>query len=886
MTDSPRLVRAADYRPFSHLVPSIELFVDLQADHALVRSKLKLERNPRADPAEPLRLDGENLELVSVSVDGARLGAERYALEQEALVLAGLPERCELEIVTRIEPAKNTQLSGLYKSGGMHCTQCEAEGFRRITYFPDRPDVMALYSTTIEADRAECPVLLANGNLVETGEAGEGRHWARWDDPFPKPCYLFAMVAGDLAHIEDRFTTASGREVTLRIYTEAHNVMKCDHAMASLKRAMRWDEETFGREYDLDIFMIVAVDDFNMGAMENKGLNIFNSSVVLALPEATTDDVFGRIEGVVAHEYFHNWTGNRITCRDWFQLTLKEGLTVFRDQEFSADMGSRPVQRISDVQTLRSRQFPEDASPMAHAIQPATYLKIDNFYTMTVYEKGAEVIRMLRTLLGAEGFRKGMDRYFEKHDGQAVTTDDFVRALEEGSDADLGQFRRWYRQTGTPRLKVERRWDAAAGRLTLELSQQVPGWTAGAAPGPLHVPVALGLLDAEGLDLSMRLAGEAADAPGAGETTRVLELVEEKQSFVFEGLAAEPTPSLLRGFSAPVRLELERDGAELAFLFARDSDPFARWEAGQTLFRDALLRMTAALEQGIEPAVEPAVLAACRATLADADSDPAFIARALTLPGFQTLEQELPVVPVEALLGSVRRHRAAVAGELRGELLALIERYDGLLAGPHVLDPVSNGRRALSNLALGLLAELDEPAMAELAMKRFRSANCMTDSIGALTALIHTESPLRDEALAEFYARWKNDPVVLNNWFNLQAVSRRADTLDRVRSLMDHEAFDLRNPNKVRALLVGFSQSNPGGFHGGNGEGYAFLADQALQVDALNAQMGASLVRGLIHWKRFDETRARQMRGQLERIVAAQGLSRNAYEIASRSLES
>jgi aminopeptidase N len=883
MSNNATLVHLADYAPFSHRVHHIALFFDIQPEETTVRAVLELERAPGIPAERALRLDGEDLELLGLVLDGVRLPAERYRRGEGCLLVEGLPERCELEILTRIRPQLNTQLSGLYKSGGMYCTQCEAEGFRRITYFPDRPDVLARFTTTIEADHGEFPVLLAGGNLMESGLAEGGRHWVRWEDPFPKPCYLFAMVAGRLEHIEDRFTTMSGREVTLRIYTESHNIRKCDWAMASLIRSMRWDEEVYGREYDLDIFMIVAVDDFNMGAMENKGLNIFNSSVVLARPEATTDEVFSRIEGVVAHEYFHNWTGNRVTCRDWFQLTLKEGLTVFRDQEFSADMGSRAVKRIADVLVLRQRQFPEDASPMAHAIQPVSYRKIDNFYTVTVYEKGAEVIRMLHTLLGAEGFRRGTDLYFKRHDGSAVTTEDFVRALEDGAGVDLGQFRRWYRQVGTPRLHASRHWDAAAGRLSLEFRQEVPGWAGDGDRGPLHLPMDLALLDGAGRELPLRLAGE--EASGEAPTRRVLELREEVQRFDFVGLATEPVPSLLRGFSAPVRLELERSEEELAFLFARDTDPFCRWEAGQALFTAALLRAVAALQRRETPRIGEHLAAACRAALADADGDPAFTARALAMPGYAMLEQEFDPVPVDEVWGAILACRRGLAAALHDELLELIGRSAAHGAGGWSQDGRSVGWRALGNLSLGYLTALNEPDLDALALRRYHAADNMTDTLGALSALTHGHSPQREEAFADFYRRWREDSVVINQWFSLQAVADRGDTLHKVRELLGHEAFDLRNPNKVRALLVGFSQANPARFHARDGAAYEFVADQVLAVDALNPQMGASLARGFTRWKRFDEPHRQAMRAQLERLAAAATLSSNAREIVGRSLE-
>ncbi len=868
-----------DYQPSAWLVDSVDLVLDLQADHTMVRARLAVRKNP-AGPGGPLCLRGEAVELVGLAVDDAVPPAGSWRLEEGDLVVEGLRDRHVLEILTRINPDANTELSGLYRSDGIYCTQCEAEGFRRITYFLDRPDVMALYTTTIQADKQSCPVLLSNGNLVAQGDLENGRHWARWQDPFPKPCYLFAMVAGPLEFIEDHFATCTGRSVTLRIFTEPHNVHKCGFAMESLKHAMAWDERAYGREYDLDIFMIVAVDAFNMGAMENKGLNIFNAALVLAQREATTDDEFARIEGVVAHEYFHNWTGNRITCRDWFQITLKEGLTVFRDQEFSAEMGSRAVCRIKDVQTLRSRQFPEDASPMAHAIQPVSYQKIDNFYTATVYEKGAEIIRMLHTLLGAANYRKGTDTYFQRHDGQAVTTEDFVAALEAGSGVDLRQFRRWYRQMGTPRIQVSEHWDAAAGELQLQLEQSVPGWS-GEVLGPLHIPVVVGLLDEQGRDLSVQLQGESAGQAG----DRLLELREERQTFTFTGLAARPHLSLLRNFSAPVRLDRQLDERELGFLLAHDSNPFARWEAGQRLYLASLLQSVEHLRQRRPVSVNPDVVQAWRSTLADADQDPAFIALALALPGYAVLEQELDVVPVELLLQSLELHRQTLARTCRDDLHALYSRYSRELdSRPTSRAPRDVGMRALKNLCLVMLSELADSEPAQLALRQYQQAACMTDAMAALAALTHTTAPERQEALQDFARRWGSNPVVMNSWFSVQAVSRREDTLEQIQELLGHPAFDLRNPNKVRALLMAFAVNNPTRFHEQDGLAYSFFTDRLLEVDALNSHMGAAMVRPLMSWRRFEPQRGAQLKAQLERAAAAEKLSPNAYEIVSRSL--
>jgi aminopeptidase N len=879
---TPQTIRLADYTPSPYLINRIDLHISLFDDHALVRSRTKVVANPKAEDSSQLRLVGESLQLEAVCIDGVELSSDRYTCVAGELLLTDLPASFDLEIRTRLEPQNNFELSGLYRSGGMFCTQCEAEGFRRITYYLDRPDVMALFTTTIEADLDTCPVLLSNGNLVKKGLLEGGRHFAFWADPFPKPAYLFAMVAGKLAHIEDSFTTQSGRKIKLQIFTEPHNVHKCDFAMASLQRSMKWDEEAYGREYDLDIFMIVAVDDFNMGAMENKGLNIFNSSLVLALPEATTDATFGRIEGVVGHEYFHNWTGNRVTCRDWFQLTLKEGLTVFRDQVFSGDMGSHAVQRIDDVTQLRGRQFPEDTSPMSHPIQPTRYQKIDNFYTATVYEKGAEIIRMMHTLLGAEGYRKGTDLYFKRHDGQAVTTEDFVKALEDASGTKLTQFRRWYRQKGSPRVQVQETWQADEGRYTLEFSQMVPGWGAETKDhGPLHIPVLMGLLDADGSELPTLLDGESTPVVGS----RLLELKEDVSRFVFVGLKSKPVPSLLRDFSAPIRLSMDRSVESLAFLLAHDTDSFARYEAGQVLYKGALLDAIACYEKGESPTFDTRIADAARALLADADRDPSYIVRALSMPGFSVLEQEFDTIPVDSILKASRFYREQMALSLKDECTALYQRYDAWLKQKgHALDGENVGRRELKNFCLGLMNEIEGSDAPQLLMQQMKSADNMTDSLTALATMAQRDNAECDEALDFFYDRWKEDPLVMNSWLATQASSRHPKTLARVKALTKHTAFDLHNPNKVRALLGAFS-GGPSAFHAEDGSGYAFHAENVLKVDELNAQAASGLVRPLIRLKRFDKKRAAHMRVALEKILACETLSANVREIAESGLK-
>ncbi|MGQ9367472.1 aminopeptidase N [Azospirillum sp. ST 5-10] len=883
---TPKAILLQDYRPPAHLIDTVDLHFDLREDVTTVHATLAVRRNPAAAGADgetverpPLVLDGQRLELVSVALNGRPLTADCYAVDADRLTVPRVPDAFTLETVVRIKPQENTALEGLYKSSGNFCTQCEAEGFRKITYFPDRPDVMARYTTRIEADRARYPVLLSNGNLVDSGEAPGGRHWTRWEDPYPKPCYLFALVAGDLRCVEDRFRTASGRDVALRIYVEPGNEDKVDHAMASLKKAMAWDEEVFGLEYDLDVFNIVAVGDFNMGAMENKSLNVFNTKYVLAKPETATDQDFLNIEAVVAHEYFHNWTGNRVTCRDWFQLSLKEGLTVFRDQEFSADMNSRPVKRIAEVQRLRTVQFPEDSSAMAHPVRPASYVEINNFYTPTVYDKGAEVIRMMHTLLGKEGFRKGMDLYFQRHDGQAVTCDDFAAAMADASGVDLSQFKLWYSQSGTPSLDVAGRYDAAARTYRLTVRQSVPPTPGQPTKRPMHIPLAMGLLGPDGQDLPLRLAGEAAPVG----TSRVLELKGAEEVFEFQDVPARPVPSLLRGFSAPVRLNSDLADEDLAFLMAHDSDAFNRWEAGQTLGTRVLLGMIADRAAGRPAELPETYVAAFGALLEDAAGDPAFAAQALVLPGEAYLATQMDVVDPVAI-HEVREHaRRTLAAALRPRWLATYRANAG--NQPFSVDAAAIGRRALKNLGLAyLMARPDEEALG-LCLGQFHGAHAMTDVIAALQQLADTDAAERDDAVAGFYERWKGEPLVVDKWFMVQATSKRAGALADVTRLLSHPAFEIRNPNKVYALIGAFAGGNPVRFHDASGAGYAFLADQVLRLDPLNPQVAARLMGPFSRLRRFDADRQELMRGQLRRIVAQPDLSPDVYEVASKSLD-
>ena len=873
---APSVMLRSAYRPPAVLVDQVDLTVELDRSATLVRSRLALRRNPAHDePTAPLRLDGEALELLEITLDGIAMPPERYTVAPDALTLHTLPDECELELLVRIAPERNTELSGLYVSGGNFFTQCEAEGFRRITFFPDRPDVMARYTTTLVADRAQAPVLLSNGNPVDAGETSDGRHWAKWEDPHPKPSYLFALVAGDLQAVRDRFTTASGREVSLAIWVRAGDEDKCGHAMDSLKRSMRWDETAFGLEYDLDVFNIAAVSDFNMGAMENKGLNVFNTKYVLARPETATDGDYEGVETVIAHEYFHNWTGNRVTCRDWFQLSLKEGLTVFRDQQFSADQGSRAVRRINDVRRLRAAQFPEDAGPLAHPVRPDSYVKIDNFYTATVYQKGAEVVRMIHTLVGAEGFRRGMALYIARHDNQAVTIEAFCAAMADASGVDLSAMAAWYAQAGTP--VVEATMAHAGGRMVLTLRQSTAPTPGQAEKRPLPIPIAIGLVGPDGTAMPVRLEGEAK----AGEATRLLMLDQAEQRFVLEDAPAGSVPSLLRGFSAPVRLTgLSREA--LRRLAAHDTDPFVRWDSGQQYATGMILELVAS---GAEGPIDDGLVAAARATLAGAEADPALAAEALALPWLGFVTDQMPVAEHAAVHAVRRRLRAGLGTALATELLETYHRLAD--PGPCSHDGAAIGRRSLRNACLDLLAARPGTAGTEgvrLAWAQFAAQANMTDVLAALVVLAGIDCPERQRALATFYERWQGDELVLDKWFAIQASASLPGAIDRVRALMAHPAFELRNPNRVRSVLGAFAGGNPVHFHDASGAGYRLLADAVIALDPGNGQLAARLSTSLGGFRRQPPARAGLMRAELARILAAPGLSGFTREMASRSL--
>jgi aminopeptidase N len=876
-TRQPKLLK--DYALPDHLVDTVDLDFALDPKATRVKSKLRLRPNPKAGATDrPLMLDGEGLVLQSLVLDGKPLGLDDYGLDERSLSIPKVPQRpFTLETVALCDPEANTALAGLYRSNGTYCTQCEPEGFRRITYYIDRPDALAVYTVRIEADADTAPVLLSNGNLVAAGQLpGTGRHFALWHDPHPKPSYLFALVGGNLARVPSSFTTSSGRDVALNIYVEPGKEDRCGWAMESLKRAMRWDEERFGREYDLDVFNIVAVSDFNMGAMENKGLNIFNDKLVLARPDTASDADYGAIEGVIAHEYFHNWTGDRVTCRDWFQLCLKEGLTVFRDQEFTADLRSGPVKRILDVRALKTRQFPEDAGPLAHPVRPASYIEINNFYTATVYEKGAELCRMLQTLLGRDGFRKGLDLYFERHDGQAATVEDFVSAMADTSGRDLSQFMLWYNQAGTPELACSLDYDARSKQAKLSVNQVVPPTPGQGRKEPVPIPVKLGLLGANGADLPL----EFADGKQVGDG--LLEVTGREQTFIFRDIPTAPTPSLLRDFSAPVRLTISLDTDQIEFLMMHDSDPFNRWQAAQSYATNLL---TAAARDGrtLEPVIgkEADRLAqALGTTGSEASLSAAYRAECLKLPGESDIARELARnVDPDAVRKAYETLRATIGRRIKA---TLAEIYDAAnISGPFSPDAESAGKRALRAATLDLLVGTGEATEVERGLRHYREASNMTDAIAALSILSHLET--HDEVLADFYTRWQDEPLVLDKWFAVQARATRPDSVETVQALLSHPKFSLKNPNRVRALLGSFVHGNPTGFNRADGAGYELLAASALQIDSFNPHMAARLLGAFESWRTFEPRRQALARSALRQLASSR-LSTDSYEIVTKIL--
>ncbi len=865
---SPQTIRLSDYKAPSFWVSTIDLTFELGDEYTDVCARTNLHRN-NDGPAGPLVLDGQKMELRSIHLNGKTLAPSvDYITDAHSLTVLQPPSgELNLEIVTRLKPQENLSLEGLYKSQGMFCTQCEAQGFRTITYYPDRPDVMAVFTTTIIADKARYPVLLSNGNLIEKQDLDGGRHSAKWNDPFKKPAYLYALVAGDLAHTEDHYTTRSGRRVKLEIYTDKGNESRTGHAMTSLKKSMKWDEDTFGLEYDLDIFMIVAVDDFNFGAMENKGLNIFNSNYVLANAATATDTDYENIEAVVAHEYFHNWTGNRVTCRDWFQLSLKEGLTVYRDQEFSSDMGSRAVCRIDNVIRLRMFQFAEDAGPMAHPIRPSSYIEINNFYTATVYEKGSEVIRMIATILGPVGFRRGMDKYFELYDGQAVTTEDFVHAMELANKADLRQFREtWYEQAGTPQLSVKGEWNESTKKCILTVTQSCQPTPGQPSKRPFHIPFEVALLDSQ---------------TGKPFARQLLHIKKETEEFAFDA-PSKPIPSLLRDFSAPVKLKYEYSQAELLFLLGKDSDPFARWEAGQTLALEILSDLIARHAAGRPLSVDSRYLDTMGSIISDDSIDPAFRAQVLDIPEEGYVGMQQGTILVDSVWAARDFMLNSIAAHNEKHLAAI---YKAMSTGAtYRFDSEQVGRRALKKRALNFLTRTGKQEYQEEALRLLKTANNMTDEISGLSSLIHRECAEREEALHHFYQKWNKETLVMNKWLSLQALSDLPGGLERVQRIMNDPVFNINNPNKVGSLLLTFGKFNTRQFHAIDGSAYKFFADLVLDIDTRNPSLASRTVSLFNQWKRYDGARQALMKKELERIVAKQGISAGVFEIASKSI--
>ena len=878
----PKIIHLKDYRAPDYFIDRTILRFELNDEETLVTAELSMRRAEPASKgkASQLILDGQQLELRKIAIDGVKLGSQDYRVSADQLTIFSVPDTFQLETVVAIKPQSNTSLEGLYQSSKMYCTQCEAEGFRKITYYLDRPDVMAEFTTTIEADKTSYPVLLSNGNPVDQGDSGDNRHWVTWHDPFKKPAYLFAMVAGDLHCIKDSFTTISDREIVLQIYVEEKDLDKCEHAMVSLKKAMAWDEQVYGREYDLDIFMIVAVDDFNMGAMENKGLNIFNTSCVLAKAETTTDAGFQRVEAVVAHEYFHNWSGNRVTCRDWFQLSLKEGFTVFRDAQFSADMGSATVKRVEDVNLLRTMQFAEDGGPTAHPVQPASFMEISNFYTVTIYEKGAEIVRMIHTLLGKDKFREGSDLYFKRHDGQAVTIENFVATMEEVSSRDFTQFLNWYRQAGTPRIWIKGEYDPQQKTYRIDIKQSCRATPESKTREPFLIPLRMGLVGSQG-DLPLYI-----DAIVEGENETVLEISDSEQSFTFERVNEQPVPSFFRGFSAPVKLDFPYSRDDQVHLMTHDSDGFNRWEACNRLALSVLQELVDKCLAGTELYLDQRLVEAYRSLLVDKALDKAMVALMLNLPTEAYLSEVTEVIEVEAIHKARQFARHTLGAMLNEEFTAAY--HANSYCGEYRASGEQIAQRSLKNIALGYLMSANSSVALELANKQFQSAHNMTDASAALSMLVN--SPLASEqgdtdaALQTFYQRWQNEPLVVNLWFQLQAWCSLPGGLKRVRGLLGHDAFDIQNPNKVRAVIGAFAMGNSINFHSGDGAGYEFLTEQIIVLNELNPQIASRLVTPLTKWRKYPAGRADMMRAQLEKLLGEPSLSKDVYEIVNKSL--
>ena len=872
----PESIYLKDYQPPHFVIEETHLRFDLHEDYTQVDSRLMMRRNREQHESYegPLMLVGQQLELLTIKVNGEQLSSDEYQVDEDILTIHNVSNEFELEISTRTEPQNNTALEGLYKSGGMFCTQCEAEGFRRITYYLDRPDAMSIFTTEVIADKAKYPVLLSNGNAIAQSELAEGRHSITWHDPHRKPCYLFALVAGDLMVKEDSFTTMNGRDVELKIFVEPQNIDKTDYAMDALKRSMRWDEDKYGREYDLDIFMIVAVDDFNMGAMENKGLNIFNSSCVLANPQTATDASYLRIEAIVAHEYFHNWSGNRVTCRDWFQLSLKEGFTVYRDSQFTADMNSAAVKRIEDASIMRTVQFAEDAGPMAHPVQPDSFIEISNFYTVTIYEKGSEVVGMIHKLVGEKGFRKGSDLYFDRHDGQAVTINEFVSAMEDANNLSLTQFKRWYKSAGTPVVDVESYYDAEAKTYSLTFKQS--------CEEPFLIPIELGLIGHAGEELALELAPGLINKRGAFKDG-IFQLTEKEQVLVFNNVKEEPVPSLLRDFSAPIKLHYDYTRDQLMFLMQHDSDGFNRWDAGQNLALDVIYQVMEQLEEGEKPEVDARLISAYRNVLKRADIDYSMLSKMLVLPGVSYIAETQDIIDIQAISQARSIVQTVLANALAKDLSALYLKLN--VKQDYLPEPSQMAQRGLKNAALSYLLKTDNKEYCNLAIEQFNSSDNMTDSMAALASLVNSEHKTEAEnTLASFYKKWQAEPLVVNQWLAVQAGSAEYGTVDNINKLLEHEAFDIKNPNKVRSVIGAFAGQSLINFHAADGSGYKLLADKIILLNTLNPQIASRLVAPLSKWRRYIDTQAQQMKQQLERIMAQNDLSKDVFEVVSKSL--
>ncbi len=872
MTTIPETKYLKDYKVPDYLIPNVELDFEILKHTVIVKSKLSVKRN--IQDSTPLKLNGKDLDLKSVKVDSKELPKDEYSVQNEILTIFELPEEFTLEITTEIDPWENKSLEGLYKSGNILCTQCESEGFRRVTYFLDRPDVMSIYTTTVTADKQEFPLLLSNGNLTKKEDLGTGRHKAQWQDPFPKPCYLFALVAGDLGEISDTYTTASGKVVDIKFYVDKGNEPRATYAVDALKRSMKWDEDTFGLECDLDIYMVVAVDAFNAGAMENKGLNIFNSKYVLADQESATDSDYEGIEGVIGHEYFHNWTGNRVTCRDWFQLTLKEGLTVFRDQEFSSDMTSRAVKRISDVQCLRESQFPEDAGPMSHPIRPASYIKMDNFYTSTVYNKGSEVIRMVHTLIGAESFRKGIDKYFELYDGQAVTTDDFINAMELASDKDLTQFKNWYSQNGTPTCEVTSNYDPKAKQFSLTVKQSCVPFKDGTGKAPFHFPVKLGLINKEGVEIPIEQSEkeECSLSP-------VIEVTQAEETFVFDNIESKPVPSLLRDFSAPVKLKYDYTQEELIFLLANDTNEFARYDSGQQLLLNYLRAQITRKSQGQEYIIDSNIFDALGKIIKDTELDRAFCAKTLVPPTLNGIVDQMDICDFHAAFEAREFFMKELAVYHEAELLKFYEESKSV---EYSTEPQEIAKRSFKNTCLSYLAKLDNK-YTSLIFDQFENSKNMTDSIASLAMLVNVESDKTEKALNAFYERWKEDSLVINKWFAVQASSKLDSVFEAIEKLENNAVFDKQNPNKIRSLYGVFS-GNLINFHAKSGKGYKLITDKIIEIDKFNPQIAARLAGAYKKYAKLPADLKSLMKLELERIIQTENISSGLFEVVSKTI--